>query len=152
MLKDQKELLSVFNECGVEYLIVGGQAVNAHGVPRLTKDLDIFVRSSGDNSEAIYRALAKFGAPIEDYMPADFRDHPNDIFQFGLPPNRIDVLQSIGTLSFEDAWQHRVRLSVDNAVSAHFICRDDLIQNKLETGRLQDLADAEQLQKMKEEV
>jgi hypothetical protein len=151
MLKDQKDLLSAFNEFGVEYLVVGGQAVNAHGVPRATKDLDVFVRSSEENSNAIYRALAEYGAPIKDYAPMDFRDHPGEIIQFGLPPNRIDLLQSIGTLSFEDAWKHRVRLEVDDSVSAEFISCDDLILNKIETGRLQDLADAEQLQKLKDE-
>ncbi len=149
MLKDQKDLLSALNDHGVEYVVVGGQAVNAHGVPRLTKDLDIFIRSSELNSEAVFRALAQFGAPIQEYAPADFRDHPKSIFQFGIQPNRIDLLQSIGSLDFEQAWQRRVVKPVDDHVSAPFISAEDLIQNKLETGRLQDLADAEQLQSLR---
>ena len=149
MLKDQSELLLAFNECGVEYLVVGGQAVNFHGVPRLTKDLDILIRSSEANSEAVYRALAKFGAPIKDLTPADLRDHPESIIQFGVPPNRIDLLQNIGTLTFERAWENRVRFAVDSSISADFISINDLIQNKVETGRHQDLADAEQLEKLK---
>ncbi len=151
MLKDQSELLLAFNECGVDYLVVGGQAANFHGVPRLTKDLDVFIRSSEANSEAVYRALATYGAPVKELSPADFRDHPEDIIQFGVAPNRVDVLQSIGKLTFEEAWKNRVRFAVDSSVSADFISRDDLIRNKIETGRHQDLADAEQLQKLKAE-
>jgi hypothetical protein len=151
MLKDQKDLLFAFNEVGVEYLVVGGQAVNAYGIPRLTKDLDIFVRSSESNSKAIYRALATFGAPLSEYRPEDFCDHPNDIIQFGVPPNRIDILQSIGKLTFDQAWEKREFIAIDDEISAYFISMDDLIQNKLDTGRYQDLADAEQLQKLKDQ-
>ena len=152
MLKDQSELLLAFNECGVDHLVVDGQAVNFHGVPRLTKNVDILIRSSQANSEAVYRELAKFGAPVKELSPADFQDHPETIIQFGVPSNRIDLMQSIGTLTFEQAWQNRVRFAVNSSVSADFISLDDLICNKIETGRHQDLADAEQLQKLKAEL
>lgn len=148
MLKDQKELRSVLNDHGVEYLIVGGQAVIAYGVPRLTKDLDVFVRSDTPNSELLFRALAKFGAPLHGFSPEDFRHHPEAVFQFGVEPNRIDVLQSIGSLDFEQAWQRRVEKEVEKDLLVPFLAVEDLIQNKLETGRLQDLADADQLKKM----
>ena len=54
MNKDLKELLLAFNAHGVEYLVVGGYAVGVHAEPRATKDLDIFIRSDGQNSQAIY--------------------------------------------------------------------------------------------------
>lgn len=149
MLKDQKDLLSALNEHGVDYLVVGGQAVIAHGVPRLTKDVDILIRTSLENSEAVFRALASFGAPLQDYTPADFRNHPEAIFQFGVEPNRIDVLQSIGSLDFEQAWQRRTLLPVDDSLIVPFLSPEDLISNKLETGRLQDLADADHLQRIR---
>lgn len=149
MLKDQRELLSAFNEHGVKYLVVGGQAVIAYGVPRLTKDLDVLIRADAANSEAVYRALASFGAPLSSMSAADFRDSPETVFQLGVEPNRVDILQSIPGVEFDEAWKARVDLAIDDSLVAHFIDREQLIQNKLACGRLQDLADAEQLQKMK---
>ena len=64
MLKHQKDLLSELNAAGVEFVVIGGHAVNAYGVPRMTKDLDVLIRADRKNSEAVYRALASFGAPL----------------------------------------------------------------------------------------
>ena len=89
MLRDQKDLLCAFNAEDVEYPVVGGHAVNAHGVPRLTKDLDVLIRSSELNSERVFRALVRFGAPVQELTPADFRKSPGDIFQIGVEPNRM---------------------------------------------------------------
>lgn len=83
------------------------------------------------------------------YSPSDFRDHADAIFQFGVEPNRVDVLQSIGSLDFQQAWDRRVQRQVDETLTVPFLSAEDLIDNKLETGRLQDLADAEQLQKIR---
>ena len=148
MLKDQKELLSAFNEHGVEYLVVGGQAVNAYGIPRATKDVDILIRSSPENSQTVYRALTAFGAPVRDFSPDDFRDRPDAIFEFGVEPNRVDIFRGIGSLDFEQAWQRRVLKQVDDFLTVPFLSVEDLIANKLETGRLQDLADADGLKKI----
>ena len=152
MLKDQKDLLFALNEHGVEYLVVGGQAVNAYGVPRATKDVDILIRSSPENSQAVYAALAAFGAPVRDFTPDDFRDQPDAIFQFGVEPNRIDILQNIGSLDFEQAWRRRVLKQVDESLTVPFLSVEDLIENKLETGRLQDLADADRLQMIRKVI
>ena len=72
MLKDQIELLHAFNGHGVRYLTVGGHAVGVHSEPRGTKDLDIFIASDRENSEAVFRALADFGAPLAGLTPEDF--------------------------------------------------------------------------------
>ena len=61
---DFKEMLSVFDEAKVRYLIVGGYAVGFHAEPRFTKDLDIWVSTEDDNPERVFAALAKFGAPM----------------------------------------------------------------------------------------
>jgi hypothetical protein len=149
MLGDQRDLLCAFNAEGVEYLVVGGHAVNAYGVPRLTKDLDVFIRSDQANSEKVLRALAIFGAPIQGLSPADFCGHPGEIFQIGVEPNRIDILQSISGVDFNAAWERRVLFEVEEGVSAPFLSLEDLLANKLESGRLQDMADVEHLNKMK---
>lgn len=139
--KDLKELLLAFNEHGVEYLVVGGYAVGVHSEPRATKDLDIFIRPDLKNSEAVFRALKAYGAPLDGLSASDFRNEPGAVFQIGLPPFRIDILQAIDGVAFDDAWSARVEGFVEGEVPAHVISREHLIQNKLASGRPQDLAD-----------
>ena len=121
MLKDQKNLLRAFNEHGVEYLVVGGHAVGYHSEPRGTKDLDVLIRSDEANSRAIYRALRAFGVPLNGVAPEDFNGHPETIFQLGVPPSRIDVLQEIPGVKFEEAWRRRVEREVDPETPVHVI-------------------------------
>lgn len=140
--EDLKQLLLALNAHGVEYLVVGGWAVGFYSEPRATKDIDLFIRSEVKNSEAVFRALAEFGAPIAELTPADFRDSPSSVFQLGNSPARADVLQSIDGVAFDEAWKNRIVFSLDG-VEVHVISADDLIRNKLASGRLQDLADVE---------
>jgi hypothetical protein len=143
MGKDLKELLLAFNEHGVEYLVVGGYAVGVHPEPRATKDLDIFIRASVENSEAVFRALRAYGAPLEGLTPKDFRNEPASIFRIGIPPQRIDIPQAIDGVTFDEAWKSRIDGLVDGEVPAHIISREHLIQNKLASRRTRDLADVE---------
>lgn len=140
LTSDLRELLLALNEQSVEYLVVGGYAVGIHAQPRATKYLDVFVRSNAPNSEAILRALAAFGAPLEDLTPDDFRSDPNSIFQLGVEPARIDILQQIDGVSFDEAWEHRAEACIDG-IPAHIISAEYLIKNKLASGRPQDIAD-----------
>lgn len=140
--EDLKQLLLAFNAHKVEYLVVGAYAVGAYAEPRATKDIDLFIRSEIENSEAVYRALAEFGAPLAGVTPADFRDDPKSVFQLGMTPARADILQHIDGVAFDEAWAKRIEAAVDG-VPAHVISSDLLIQNKLASGRLQDLADVE---------
>ncbi len=149
MLRDQRDLLCAFNAEGVEYLVVGGHAVNVHGVPRLTKDLDVFIRGSETNGEKVFRALTRFGAPLAGFSAADFHGHEEDVFQIGVEPNRIDILQKIAGVDFDSAWQRRAVFEVEEGLTAPFLSLDDVLTNKLEVGRPQDLADADRLTKMK---
>jgi hypothetical protein len=149
MLRDQGDLLRAFNAEGVEYLVVGGQAVNAHGSPRLTKDLDLFIRSSASNSEKVFRALGRFGAPIGGLSANDFQDHSNDVFQIGVEPNRVDILQSISGVDFESVWERRQFFELEEGLVAPFLSLDDLLANKLASGRPQDLADVDKLKKLR---
>jgi hypothetical protein len=139
---DLRELLLVFNEHGVEYLLVGGYAVGVHAEPRATKDLAIFIRPEPANAAIVHRALAAFGVPLSGITPADFCNNPASVFQIGQPPLRIDILQHIDGVTFSEAWPRRIEAHIDG-LSVHVISADDLIRNKLASGRLQDLADAE---------
>ncbi|MGH9598697.1 MAG: nucleotidyltransferase [Terracidiphilus sp.] len=145
MLKDQRELLSAFNAHGVKYLVVGGHAVSILAEPRGTKDLDVFIKPDEDNSKAVFAALAEYGAPLEGISPADFNDRPAAVFQIGVPPGRIDILQGISGVAFDEAWANRSEELIDGVTPAHLISREHLIRNKLASGRHQDLADVEKL-------
>ncbi|MES2390373.1 MAG: nucleotidyltransferase [Acidobacteriota bacterium] len=149
MLKDQKELLSVLNARRVDYVVVGGHAAIAYGVARLTKDLDILVRPTEANGRAVYEALAEYGAPVAGLSAADFHENPNTVVQFGVTPNRIDILQRILGLDFDQAWANHVDLPIDDDIVAHYLSLDDLLLNKELVGRPQDLADVHQLRKIK---
>jgi Nucleotidyl transferase of unknown function (DUF2204) len=151
MEKDHRDLLSEFNRHNVEYVIVGGVAVSAHGIPRYTKDLDLLIRASKKNSELVHRALAAFGAPIHDTDPAELRDGTT-VLQLGAEPNRIDILQAISGVDFDQVWQNRVLAKIDSSVTAPLISKEDLIQNKLKAGRPRDLADVAELRSIQPKI
>lgn len=89
--KDFQDLLSVFNAHGVRYLVVGGMAFSFHAEPRGTKDTDVWIEASRENSRSVYRALAEYGAPIAGIDPDEFLDGKT-FFQFGVAPNRVDIM------------------------------------------------------------
>lgn len=141
MFRDFKELLSVLNAHRVKYLIVGGYAVSLHAEPRATKDLDVLIGPSAENSKAVFAALAEFGAPLEGMTPKDFME-PGTFFRMGTPPIMVDILSNISGVDFDQAWEHRVEFPIDSGLNALFISRGDLLAAKLAAGRPQDLADA----------
>jgi hypothetical protein len=149
MPKDLKDLLRAFNEHGVRYLVVGGYAFGVHAEPRATKDLDLYIRSDEANGAAVYRALTQYGAPLDGLGPQDFVD--GSTFQIGQPPARVDLLQRIDGVTFDEAWQNRIEGLLDREVKVNVISKDDLIRNKLASGREQDLLDVKKLRNAAEQ-
>jgi hypothetical protein len=147
--RDFKELLSIFDALNVKYLVVGGYAVSFHAQPRATKDLDLLIKPDADNAQAVYRALAKFGAPLDKLKAEDFME-PNMFFRMGSPPFMVDILPEIKGIDFDQAWQNRVQVLIDadSGLTAPFISISDLLAAKLAAGRPQDLADAEALREV----
>jgi predicted nucleotidyltransferase len=143
MPKELKEILRAFNDHGVKYLVVGGYAYGVHAEPRATKDLDIFIRSDEENSQAVFRALAQFGAPLDGLSPADFMD--GSTFQIGQPPTRVDLLQHIDGITFDQAWKNRIEGLIEGEIRIMVISKNDLIRNKLASGREQDILDVKKL-------
>jgi hypothetical protein len=139
MNPDFADILSALSAAGVEFLIVGAHALAAHGVPRATGDLDIWVRPSPDNALRTLRALAAFGAPLSDLSVEDLIK-PDTVFQMGLPPSRIDILSGITGVSFADAWDRRVTVQLAEGEVA-VLSKADFIANKTAVGRPKDLAD-----------
>jgi len=139
-----KELLQLLNEFEVEYLIVGGYAVMKYGEPRYTKDLDVWISNSMQNSVRVVEALKKFGAPLDhDRINSETFAGKQVVYQIGVAPVRIDILTEITAVDFREAWKNRVASSFFG-VPVHFISLDDLLTNKRALGRSSDLRDLQQ--------
>jgi hypothetical protein len=145
MYQDFKDLLCELNEHAVEYLVVGAHALAAHGHLRATKDLDVWIRPDHANASRVLQALASFGAPLHD-LKLDDLVSPGLIFQIGVPPLRIDLITAIDGVTFDEAWSSRLATRF-HGVPAPVLSRELLIRNKKASGRLQDLADVEQLER-----
>lgn len=144
MNRDFRDLLAEFNAQGVEYLVVGAHALAAHGHVRATKDLDVWVRPDPENARRVLKALQTFGAPLHDLTESDLVTL-GLIFQIGVPPVRIDILTAIDGVEFVEAWATRMQTRfADQPVGV--LSKELLITNKRAAGRIQDLADIEQLE------
>lgn len=140
---DFKEFLRSFVGHDVRFLIVGGYALAAHGHPRYTKDLDVWVWTDPTNAERVVAALEEFGFGGLGLVAADFEE-PDVVVQLGREPQRIDILTCATGLVFDEAYEHRVLVDV-GGLQVPFVSVDDLRMNKLATGRLRDRADAADL-------
>lgn len=143
--RDLRELLKEFVSNNVRFLVIGGHAVSAHGYPRFTKDLDIWVELSSANAANIVAAMKEFGLDFPGLSAEMFLD-PDRMTQMGREPNRVDILTRIKGVEFGPCHARRQLIDIDGT-QIPFIGRDDLISNKRATGRLQDLADVEQISK-----
>lgn len=146
--RDFKEFVESFIERDVRFLIVGGYAVAAHGHPRYTKDLDVWIWADPVNADRIIAALSDFGFGELGLTAGDFQ-RPDTVVQLGHEPQRIDILTSLTGLDFDDVYSRHVEVVVDD-LRVPFISVEDLRMNKIATGRLQDLADAEALREVPE--
>jgi len=141
--KDFKELLVLFNEHKVEYVIVGGYALAFHGAPRYTGDIDILIHPDTANAHRILKALDKFGFGSVDLMEADF-EKPENVIQLGVPPVRVDIITSLTGVSWEDACAGRIQGKYGD-ITVYYIGRKQFISNKRAVARKKDLADMEAL-------
>ncbi|MGM0609292.1 MAG: hypothetical protein ACQESP_12860 [Candidatus Muiribacteriota bacterium] len=140
---DFKELLELFNEHEVQYLIVGGYALAYYGAPRYTGDIDVFVKPELSNASSVLKALEDFGFGSAGLKSDDFIKTDN-IIQLGYPPVRIDIITSISGVLFDDAYKSREKGYYAD-VPVFYISRHDYIKNKKASGRKKDLADLEML-------
>lgn len=146
MNPDYRDMLSALFAESVEFLVVGAYALAAHGLPRATGDIDVWVRPTPENAERTLRALRRFGAALQDLTLSDLC-REGTVFQIGVVPRRIDLLTAIDAVSFDEAWPERVSLTVGGLVVPVIGLRA-LVKNKRATGRTRDLADAEQLEQL----
>jgi len=141
--QDFKEFIKSLNDNKVRYLVIGAYALAVHGHPRYTKDLDVWIDRTQENSAKLIQALEQFGFGSLGLKKEDFLT-PRQVIQLGYPPNRIDLLNDPEGIDFENCYSNKVEIIIDG-ISVNFIDLENLKKNKKATGRLQDLADIENL-------
>ena len=143
-VRDFEDMLIAMHKHEVRYLIVGGMAFIFHAKPRFTKDIDLWVEPAAANIHRANLALAEFGSPL--LLDAGKKDQ---VVQVGLPPNRIDLIQSIEGMTFEDAWKKRDR-GPYGKVTATWIDLDGLLAIKASIDDPRHQSDARYLLKVRE--
>ena len=144
--QDFKEFIALLNRHNVRYIVIGGYALAFHGHPRYTKDIDIWIDAKEDNAKRVLDVLRDFGFGSVNLDIQDFISEEN-IIQLGYPPNRIDILTSAKGVVFADCISSSHLIMIGD-LEVRFLDIQNLIVNKQETGRLQDLADVEALEKL----
>ena len=125
---DYKDILSVFGDRGVKYLVVGAHAMAFHGVARSTGDIDLWIKCDAENSEKVYKALADFGAPLGELDKKDL-EKPGTVYQIGVAPHRIDILTAIDGVAFDEAYGAKENIEIDG-LTIPVISKHHLIENK----------------------
>lgn len=123
--EDYRDMLQALSDEKVRFLLVGAYALAAHGYPRATMDIDIWVMPSPQNADAVLRALLRFGAPLHNLTKEDLRNDET-IFQIGVAPRRIDIITAASGLQFEDAYARSLSVNIEG-IEVHIPLIDDLI-------------------------
>jgi len=144
---DFRDLLVELDEAGAEFIIVGGYAVAYHGHVRATKGIDVLVRSTPENAERVYAALARFGAPLASFAvtAGDFATY-DGVLQFGIAPLRADILNRIVGVTFDEAIASAESIEVDGR-RIPVLGLDALLRAKRAAGRPKDLLDVTELER-----
>lgn len=145
--EDYKEMLQCLSAEHVRFLLVGAYALAAHGYPRATMDIDLWVMPSTDNGAAVLRALRRFGAPLHGLSLRDF-EHDDTIFQIGVAPRRIDIITGVSGLRFEETFARSAEIDIDG-IPVRIPSVDDLIRNKTASGRPKDVVDVAALEALR---
>ena len=147
--KDFRELLELLNANGVRYLLVGGHAVGCYGYSRSTNDIDFFVAPDLENANRLVRSLVEFGFNADNLTP-DVFTAKDSLVILGVEPLAVDLLNYLTGVEFESAFARRTLVD-DDGLQISVIGLDDLITNKIATGRHKDLADVEYLKRIHSE-
>jgi hypothetical protein len=149
LTQDFKEFLNLLNSARIEYLLIGGYAVSLYGYVRPTKDMDVWVAVDAANIDRLVEVLVQFGfSPAS--VPKPLFDGGRTVLRMGIPPNRVEILSEIAGVQFGDCWPRRQMMNLDG-IDVSVISYEDLKRNKTSTGRLQDAADVQRLEKRRKQ-
>lgn len=142
------DVVRAFERSRVEYVLVGGVAVNLHGIVRATEDIDFFVRPEANNIERLKSALRSLwdDPEIDEIRPQDFETYPT--LRYGPPGEElvIDILTRLGTaFRFEDLEAETLLVE---GVAVRIATPATLVRMKMGTIRPIDKADAAALTRM----
>ncbi len=143
MHRDFLEFLKLLKSHNIQYLLVGGYAVSYHGYPRMTMDMDLWVKNSRENSIRIVEVIREFGFQSEELRPGLF-ENPESIIRMGVKPQLIEILTSISGVEFDECYKDRIITEIDG-IEVNIISLNDLKRNKTAAGRPKDLADLDYL-------
>jgi hypothetical protein len=124
---DFKEFLKLLQEHNVNYLLIGGYAVGYHGYVRATGDMDIWIKSERENAEKLVQVLEDFGFGSEE-LNADLFLVPDQIIRLGVPPVRIEIMNTVSGVTFQECFEDKV---IDNwsGVNVNIISLEKLKKN-----------------------
>ena len=132
----------------VDFILIGGYAVNFYGYGRYTGDIDFWLRPTAINKNKFIKAFSQLNTD-ESYLniikEMNFAE-PQAIL-IGEPPFRVDFLTKVNLVNFDEAWEKRVFLPLKN-MQIPVVDYDHLITMKFNTGRPKDQNDLEQLQRI----
>jgi len=148
LAQDFEDFIRLLNKHQVDYMVVGGYALAFHGKPRHTGDLDIWINSSESNAEKLVIVIQEFGLASLGLNKSDFMQE-GYVTQIGYPPLRIDILNTIDGVKFENAYPNKLLLDV-NGIEIRYIGLKEFIENKTASGRSQDIADLREIKKLNE--
>lgn len=146
------EFLFLLSKYKLKYLIVGGEAVIYYGYARLTGDIDIFYDREKENCTKLFKALNEFwDDDIPGITSKKELQKKGEIFQFGVPPNRIDLINEIENVHFDEAYENKIEDKITHKqrdFDIHYIGLKDLIKNKKVINRFKDKEDLKFLQEL----
>ena len=139
---DFKELLKLFDQKKVKYLLIGGYAVSLHGFVRATNHIDLAVSDEQENAERVVNALIDFG--FVSGVSTDLFTTKRSVVRMGVEPVKIEILNYLEGPGFDAAYERRRTVEVED-ITIDVIALEDLYANKAAVGRSQDLTDIERL-------
>ena len=144
--RDLYDFLTLLNKNNVEYLVVGGYAVGTYGYPRATGDLDVWINPVKENYPKIKNAVVAFGFPASGFL-TEKEFLSQTMFRMGNPPLRIEILTDISGVRFSEAYKNKVERTIEG-LTICYIGYDDLIKNKIASGRPKDILDVKYFEKI----
>jgi hypothetical protein len=144
---DFLDFIELLEKHKVEFLLVGGYAVILHGYIRITGDMDLWIERTNDNYQKLKKVYLDFDAPI--FPEEEFSNPKFNVWGIGIEPSKIEILTEVDGLQFNESYKKRKYFTIDK-LQIPYIEFEDLIKNKLASGRYKDLADIEQLIKNRE--
>lgn len=138
---DAAAILRALADHGVEYVVIGGLAVQAHGNPRTTQDLDLIPAPSRANLRRLVAALAGLGArPVGERDPAPVAIPREGVLELDTDAGGVDVhIGPPGAAPYSELRQRALELELD--VTVPVVGLDDLIAMKRASGRPIDRSD-----------